>query len=497
MQRPLKRALVAAIAGVVGTANAALYVNPDGTGQILLYPYYTVNKGLQTIVSIVNTTDQGKAVKVRFLEGRNSREVLDFNLYLSPFDIWTAAVTAASSSDTSPARLVTQDKSCTSPTIPSAGVDFRNFAYAFPPDQDSGPTGLERTREGYLEVIEMGVIDDERASSFTPLTWITHVNGVPNNCNRINQSWSPGGEWFTNRHRAVTAPTGGLFGNAAIVDVDSGVMYSFVAEAIDGARVTPNHQRPGTIFPRLSDIDTNPPNSSVVFYAGAAVTSQFSTDIDAVSSVLMQNWIANEYYLDPVIGADTEWVITFPTKSYYTDPFYSIARPPVAPFTSVFPPAGSASPNLGRACEDVTLRIYDREEQTPSDGEDGGIDFSPPPPGSAGPQLCFEAQVLTFNQRNRVMAGQSSLLLGSNLYTNVEPADFGFTNGWLSVGFTSPGHALGPSLEGNIFYGLPAIGFAVSRFVNNNARPGVLANYSGAWRHRGSRLIENTLPRSN
>ena len=35
-----------------------------------------------------------KSVKVRFLEGKNSREVLDFNLFLSPFDVWTAAVSA-------------------------------------------------------------------------------------------------------------------------------------------------------------------------------------------------------------------------------------------------------------------------------------------------------------------------------------------------------------------------------------------------------------------
>ena len=33
-----------------------------------------------------------KAVKVRFLEGKNSREVLDFNLYLSAKDVWTAAI---------------------------------------------------------------------------------------------------------------------------------------------------------------------------------------------------------------------------------------------------------------------------------------------------------------------------------------------------------------------------------------------------------------------
>ena len=45
-----------------------------------------------TLLSVVNSTASAKAVKVRFLEGRNSREVLDFNLYLSAKDVWGAAL---------------------------------------------------------------------------------------------------------------------------------------------------------------------------------------------------------------------------------------------------------------------------------------------------------------------------------------------------------------------------------------------------------------------
>ena len=33
------------------------------------------------------TTSLTKAVKVRFLDGKNGREVLDFNLFLSPADV--------------------------------------------------------------------------------------------------------------------------------------------------------------------------------------------------------------------------------------------------------------------------------------------------------------------------------------------------------------------------------------------------------------------------
>src|SRR5687768_14269717 len=156
----LTTALLAGLAGAAGLATTATAVNlnPDGLGQVLIYPYYTVNAGNDTLLSVVNTTNRAKAVKVRFLEGRNSREVLDFNLYLSPFDVWTAAVFQLSG--TGEANLLTRDTSCTVPAIrtntslpQTAGGDryvpFRNFAYTGG-NADNGPTSLTRTREGYF-----------------------------------------------------------------------------------------------------------------------------------------------------------------------------------------------------------------------------------------------------------------------------------------------------------------------------------------------------------
>src|SRR6187549_3998986 len=97
-----KKSLYLAVAGVsaLGAGSAsAVTLNADGLGNVLLYPYYTVREtsagnAYNSLLSVVNSTASAKAVKVRFLEGKNSREVLDFNLYLSHNDVWTATVIA-------------------------------------------------------------------------------------------------------------------------------------------------------------------------------------------------------------------------------------------------------------------------------------------------------------------------------------------------------------------------------------------------------------------
>ena len=81
-----KNIISAAVAATLLGASAAnaVFVNSEGHGQALIYPFYTVEGGHDTYINLVNTTDQTKAVKVRFVEAMNSQEVLDFNLYLSP-----------------------------------------------------------------------------------------------------------------------------------------------------------------------------------------------------------------------------------------------------------------------------------------------------------------------------------------------------------------------------------------------------------------------------
>ena len=124
----LTTAVVAGIAGVAGFAGLANAVdlNPDGLGQVLIYPYYTVNKSQDSLFTVVNTDPvNGKAVKVRFLEGYNSREVLDFNLFLSPNDVWTGTVNRLGDDDAAGAGVKTPDHSCTFPIFPD--TNSRSF----------------------------------------------------------------------------------------------------------------------------------------------------------------------------------------------------------------------------------------------------------------------------------------------------------------------------------------------------------------------------------
>ena len=173
-RKNLTAAVLAGLAGIAGIASTAQAVNlnPDGLGEVLLYPYYTTNDGNQTLLTVVNTTSDAKAAKVRFLEGHNSREVLDFNLYLSEFDVWVAAIADGGdlgfAEQAGVPHLVVPDTSCTVPYLYGNGVEaglgfgLQAFLpYAYTGDYaDGGPTDISRTTEGYFEIIEMGVMTD-------------------------------------------------------------------------------------------------------------------------------------------------------------------------------------------------------------------------------------------------------------------------------------------------------------------------------------------------
>ncbi|ADE16669.1 hypothetical protein Nhal_3646 [Nitrosococcus halophilus Nc 4] len=453
---------LAGSAGVLNTAHA-VNVNPDGLGEVLLYPYYTVRNGQNTLISLVNTRDEVKAVKVRFLEGKNTREVLDFNLYLSPFDVWTGAVVRTDAG----ARLITNDNSCTVPTISEDGEDFRNFTYVGN-QADGEDTSLNRTREGHLEIIEMGVVTDTNPgdpTAFNPATAATHVSDVPADCSVLEQAWS-GGVWATNPSTNIVSSPGGLFGHGLIINVAQGAAYSYQATALDNFFIVPFHTDPGTLIPSLEDADT----LSDVFISQqgtpAVVNSLWSRGLDSASSVLMHNSVMNHFVTDPDINAATDWVITFPTKRFHIsvkDLDTGSAPAPTPPFTENFMEGG--------ACEPVGLAIWNREERP----QTGGLDFSPQPPG--GNALCWETNVISFNDKD---------VLGSELGLNVDTSSVG-NDGWMRLTFTDPDHQL-VSEEGNVFIGLPVIGFAVQEYVNGVSNE-VLTNYGGLFEHAFSRQI--------
>jgi hypothetical protein len=486
----LTTAVIAGIAGVAGIANmaSAVNLNPDGLGQVLLYPYYTVNAGQQTMLSVVNTTAVGKAVKVRFLEGYNSREVLDFNLFLSRFDVWTATVFSLSDAGIGGdgAAIFTTDKSCTFPAFNQGTLgngsgyqQFYNFAYTNP--TDTGPTGDDRTREGHFELISMADIVSPSALS----TDITHVNGLPPGCAKAENDFDPPAAAGN-----TVAPTGGLFGAASIVNVSQGKYFAFNADAVDGFTATKLVNNSGSLFPNLANVnDLNGATATAfVFNNGALVTASYPVGagaIDAVSALFDAANVYNQYQhaANGAIGSD--WVINMPTKRFYVDPQITLQATAIAPFEE-----GFGEVNDGLSCDVVGLSIFDREENTTSLPTCG---FSPCPPGQPPSSICRETNVLTF-------AGADNSILGSTLTSNIASP---FSTGWLGVSFTDAihggtsalahAHAMTPSIEQTVFYGLPVNGFEAEDFVNGNLTSGgvaVLANYAGVYRHRISRCSD-------
>ena len=468
----LTTAVVAGIAGVAGFAGLANAVdlNPDGLGQVLIYPYYTVNKSQDTLFSVVNTDPvNGKAVKVRFLEGYNSREVLDFNLYLSPNDVWTARV--SQTADDGGGAVFTTDNSCTDPVIPVGGVPFRTAAFdgTGPVPADEGPQDITRTREGYMELISMGDIDP--TSALAGLTF--HQGGVPPGCGTFGDTVASAG---------IVAPTGGLFGDTDIVNVGEGTLFNYNADAIDGFSEIPLYSPSSNLNPSLQDannpsIAVNGVARAFVFEGGGnLLTADYANGIDAVSAVFMVDAIYNEYIVQDTLGANTDWIVTFPTKRFYVDKDVYPANP-TAPFVEPFHSPGESNVV-------VVPSMYDREEQTTV--QQG--DFSPPV--STQPNsLPFEVNVISFLADTA--AGDPSGVLGSFLRPNIHPfAPYG----WMKLDLAS-GDGGAHQLPGGVtpadvdvtLIGLPTTGYYAFNVINANAQPGLLANYGGLFRHRASR----------
>ncbi|MFZ2237564.1 MAG: hypothetical protein WBP11_07770 [Dokdonella sp.] len=497
----LTTAVVAGIAGVAGFAGLAnaVHLNPDGLGQVLLYPYYTVNNGQQTLLSVVNTAPVAKAIKVRFLEGYNSREVLDFNLFLSPYDVWTATIFALrdDGKDSDAAGILTRDRSCTAPLFSEDGtntsdgtpyVTFREFAYLMP--SDGGPTTIDRTREGHFEMITMADLSDDLAAA------VTHSppGGSPADCDAVRNL--QGGE------AGLDIPTSGIFGGAGIVNGGQGTFYTYNADALDRFTQQVNFTATNNVLPNLANVNDGigpvlGAQATANVFTGTGVTTSVypgadprSRRVDAVSAIFTADAIYNEFQTATSIGANSDWVVTFPTKAFYVDALFG-GSPAIPPFTRSY--NGSASAGVNRySCVAVGLKIYDQEEKTPGGNNPG---FSPPPPGAPPSSLCKETNVISFLNVN--VAPTSSGVLGSTLITNVNPAANGAA-GWLRVNFdaTTEPHAMLAATNGNVFRGLPVTGFYAMNIVNSNVTvidgvQATLANYSGVFNHRKSRNCVN------
>lgn len=454
-----QKAVYSALASVAflsaGAANA-VNTNPEGLGEALVYSHFTTRNNISTLLSVVNTTDKAKVVKVRFLEGKNSAEVLDFNLFLSPKDVWTASITASAA--TGGARVDTTDRSCISPeVIRASGYNFVNFTYVG--DSDSS---LDRTREGYVEIIEMATITGTAAAD------VTHNAAGEPACKMISDLK------VRENSENYGYPSGGLFGAATLVG--SGMSTGYNAVALEGLDYVLGPTQTGSPDPSLKSgdntvavvVDSPSPSTSRV------TAASFNDARDAVSAVLMAETVYGEYSYTALTAGltfSTDWVLTFPTKRLYVS---GVSVP--APFQRAWSSTSST------ACHDISIYSYDREE-----GSQAGEDLPSPLPPTGKNGLCYESSVISMGGLN---AG-ASRVLGSKNAIGVSPFQSkpASGGGWAELKFDAtitpklaaradsqqtyitggviPAATIGPVT----FYGLPVIGFSVSeaKFADKSA----------------------------
>jgi len=499
-----RKALSCAVLAGLGVASSAeaVVLNPSNTGQALIFPYYTVNaaggNAYNTYISITNTSADAKVLKVRFREGKTSAEVLDFNLYLSPNDVWVGAIIPDGQGTDNPARLAfSPDLSCTDPAIPTAGEPFKNFAYLSSPDSLPGTT-LDRTREGYVEVFEMASLSGTAAANVThPAT-----GGAPPNCAGMRSPdgvTAPAPLLITGNQ---LTPTGGLYGQGTLINVANGMDFGYTADALDQYATGPYYAGVGSNLPTLGGTHAFP--NSMRLVNGVAIGSAFvgvisgtTAQARAVASVYMHSAVMNDYILDTGTLSNTDWVVTMPIKREFVN-----AGTAAQPFTAVMTSTG--------ACEPALFNIFNRDEVSiipPSVGFSPNLGAGTPGSGN----LCWESTIVSWRngQAHTPASGATaSGVLGSrNTLFVLVPNNF--QNGWASATFTgaSAVNGLGTQSSSSLdqflaapfaaatprtFVGLPTTGF-MARSITNNAvdcvRGGTLVtggcqgNYSALFRH--------------
>jgi hypothetical protein len=471
---------IAVAASVAGTsAQASMYLNPEGTGQVLLFPYYNAENNNETSIHIVNTTTDAKAVKVRILEYVNSQEVLDFNVYMSAEDHFS--FTIYTDPNGTGGALITRDNTCTVPALgdSTAGVPgstevvngktvrvqpFLPYAYA-----DDIYDSIYRTKIGHVEVIEMGTLTGAWAAD------ATHgADGVPADCAQLVTNWSTGGIWTTDPGNNIGDPAGGIYGVANILNNGDAASWGMEAGAIadfweldasddEYSSAAERHTNPGEREPSLA----SGKNDSLVPNMGAYGTYVYDAAVDAVSSLFMTESVSNDVMVNPALSGQTDWVITFPTRRYYVD--NEVAAIP--PFTDLY--AGAVAPNS--SCEEILVEQWDREEAFIPPVIGGPI-FSPRPPAQPddpAASICYET--------NTIAAGSATSAMGATMSTSTTAAagvslDFSYSEGWQRITFNDAAHEMDAEV-GATLQGLPAMGFAAFKYSNGTSNYGFASDH--------------------
>ncbi|XVJ68803.1 MAG: cell surface protein [Rhizobacter sp.] len=487
------------------TTARGLALNQAGTGHSLVVPYFNAQNGNMTVLHVVNTDQiNGKLTKVRFRSAANSDDILDFQVFLSPGDVWTAAVTAGADGV---AQLTTADKSCTLPVItPGTQVPFITQRLS----AAAGNINAQ-TREGYVEIFNMADIDSlsmygtGRTAKSALWTATKHVSGTaPCTESVLNTTLVNFTTEAAARTIGLDTPTGGLMGDWYIINVPQSTTYAGAATALSAVA---NADGTGAVsranfvhFPQNAAAAPNPdantsdplfrisfvrdqanaqvtapaivagnydlPDMSTPYTLAAAGAVAVDTRVQAfnLTRALAVTSITNQYANDAVVSAKTDWLFSMPTRRYSVAANYTAATPTAATYrlyTALTDAAGlaaAASPATagnykawfaptntslegGLICVTANSQaFYDREETSRT----AAAVFSPGLTATA--RFCGETSVLAFGVDNTDVSVLGASVARQSIKANAGNTSGPFVNGYAVVGTANGGNptVLGP-----------------------------------------------------
>lgn len=463
--------------GVISAVNPVdVYVNPGGLGDALIYGYYNARNAL-TFIKVVNTAETtGISAKVRFREGKNSNEVLDFFICLSAGDQWTAWV-VGDSTTTMPASLYWWDND--TPTYPDPQGDndaTNNFGSAAGPyvtvSMHYSSTGAasvvtaDDTKEGYLEIIGVNSWAD-------PSPGTNKVVSTPNKCGAVLGLTTVSG---------FTVPTlydvpNTLMGNA--YDFANGGTYAYNATALADFRAAV------VASPGLGLDD--PPT-----LANSTDKNSNGTGIDEVNFALTKDTEYFIYDIQSYFTSATTILETFPTKRLTTQA-YRAGTLTVTPFNTAACIASngsfgkySGSPatctaettatltdksTAGR-CEIVPPVIWDDAENKPTTT----VGFSPGE--TTYLYKCDEVNIV-------VVGGSAASLVTTNLLQFNIAAPSGYEMGWVGINLTAVSNRKTQIVNGAVatatMYGMPVLAYELQGFIDGSYTHMLPAKYKTSY----------------
>lgn len=476
--------------GTIGTAATAtqLTFGDTGIGHMLLVPYFSTQNGNATLLSLVNTdTVNGKAVKVRFRGAKNSDDIFDFQVFLSPGDVWTANV---SQNADGRSALTTEDNSCTRPKSVNA---------PFVTSRVSGAKGAE-TLEGYVEIFNMA--DVTPASKIYSV--IKHKSGVADCWTTKEPAWAQLSNDLADEAAyaalGLVNPTTGLMANWTIMNVPKALSWSGTATAIQavdaaGALGTGNvvyfpQQDKPVALTTVANFTADPllvggqvaaaqydlPDMSTPYLKGlpAGILAPNAQALSLANSIATMA-VINEFWTEDTIMANTDWVFSMPTRRYAVAMDYKASTPNTARqnagLTTHFDLTKNVVKNGDALCvNDPSADTWGREEENEVASSDDVI--SPGTP-SEKKSFCGEVSILSF--ANGTDAERSAVLGASIARSDIAAK---YQNGWVQI-----------STPGATGAGLPIIGSAFASAFNQAVDVGTSGNFSVNWNHRFVRPV--------